>query len=281
MAVDIWPYSKRLDGEVSDLEHEALWAGHYDGVFPGQASTALAVAVDTATRGWTVQPGDFLIRGHVLRLDSVESGTLASNPGAARIDVIVAYIDRTTDPWTKGIAVRQGVAGGGRPALKREVTGRWEVALGDAQVLSSGAASLLVAHRPSARPGAQSFGPGQPLAQSGAAPEEIVNTLEIPAAGWDRRIKVSGGCRLVASQPADTLQLRIYRDGVAMVGGGHWQGSGQQAVDTPHLNCTAFVLAAGSKLTLTLRASRYFGTGTWTTLGSPNLNHLDAEADPT
>ncbi len=280
MAVDLWPYSARQAGKVNDLEHEVLWSAHYDGILPDQAPGAGAVAVNTSTRVWSVQPADILIRGHVLRVDTAQSATLATNAGAARVDVLVAFVNRTTNPWTWGVAVRQGVSGGGRPALTRDPAGLWEVALADMQVLSSGAASMLVEHRPSTRPGAQFYGPGAPESKTGTNIEQVVNSLTVPAAGWDRIVHVTAGCYIRATQAADQHDLTIYRGGVQVSAGGQWRGTGDKEIDTASVSCTPFLLAAGVEAVLQLRARRTTGVGTWQTSADDNLNHLDVLAVP-
>lgn len=143
MAVDLYPYSGRQSGRVGDSEHETLWSALGDGVLPLQAATALVLTVSSASRTWTVQPGNCMIRGHVLHSDTAVSGTLAANTGAVRFDAVVAYVDRSSTPWAYGIGVHQGTAGAGNPVLTASSTGRFEVALGLVQVLNTGQATLV------------------------------------------------------------------------------------------------------------------------------------------
>lgn len=146
MAVDLWPYSQRNDGRVSDLEHEALWRPIADGVLPGEPSTALAVSVAGGT--WQVQPGRFHIAGHVLRLDDVETGAVPAPASQTRHCIVAAFVDRTTSPWTYGVRLVTGVPGAGRPALQRSISGRYEVALRSFTVAPNGTVNVLEDERP-------------------------------------------------------------------------------------------------------------------------------------
>lgn len=146
MAVDLWPYSGRNDGTVTDAEHEALWRGEPDGVLPNQASNAMAVGVSGTT--WTVQPGLFRIAGHVLSLDAVESGALPGGASSTRTSVVTAYLDRTQTPWQYGVRLALGQPGGGRPNLSTSLTGLYEVALRSFTTSTAGATSLGLDERP-------------------------------------------------------------------------------------------------------------------------------------
>ncbi|GAA4981199.1 hypothetical protein [Actinopolymorpha pittospori] len=146
MAADLWPYSQRQGGLVNDLEHEALWLAVDDGILPGQPSTAFAVSTSAGT--WTVQPGRLLIAGHVLSLDAQVPGSIPVPTSGTQQSVVVAYLDRTTAPWTYGVALRTGTAGAGRPTLPKSPTDRYEVALRAFTVDSTGAVTLLADERP-------------------------------------------------------------------------------------------------------------------------------------
>lgn len=142
MAFDLWPYSQRESGPgVSDSEHEALWTPIADGVLPGESSSALAVSVSGGT--WNVQPGRLHIAGHVLKLDSVESGAVPGPSTATRYCTVAAYIDRTQTPWTYGVRLVLGNPGGGKPSLSKSPTGRYEVALRSFAVAATGAVTVL------------------------------------------------------------------------------------------------------------------------------------------
>lgn len=146
MAVDLYPYSGRLGGTVTDLEHEALWSPIADGVLPGQPTTALAVGIAGGT--WTVQPGKFHIAGHVLDIDTVQSGPLPPGASATRQSIVVAYVDRSQSPWTYGVRLVTGSPGGGRPNLPPSELGLYQVPLRSFTTAPSGATTLLVDERP-------------------------------------------------------------------------------------------------------------------------------------
>lgn len=142
MAITLAPDPTASGGQVTNAQHESLWGFLSGGVRPGQAASAIAPAVSSA-RVWTVQPGEYIIRGHVMTIDVIQSGTLATNAGSPRSDLLVAFVDRTANPWTKGIAVRQGTSGAGRPAAVQSATGRWEEPLAELQVLNTGVSSMI------------------------------------------------------------------------------------------------------------------------------------------
>lgn len=138
MAVDIWPYSQRDGGRVSDIEHERLSLGDGDGILPDEPSTALAVSFGG---GWEVQPGRIRIAGHVLDIDAAVSGSLPTAPNATQTCVVAAYIDHAASPWTYGVELVQGTPGSGRPdgLLTRDLTGRYRVPLRAVTIAPNGA----------------------------------------------------------------------------------------------------------------------------------------------
>ena len=145
MAVDLWPYSGRNDGAVTDLEHEYLWSGSADGVLPGQAANACQVGLSGSN--WTVQPGRFRIAGHVLNLDVTQSGTLPTSSTAVRRSLVVAYIDHSQAPWTYGVQLVTGSPGGGRPATTKSRTGLYQVPLRAMDTATNGTTTLLADER--------------------------------------------------------------------------------------------------------------------------------------
>lgn len=144
--MDLYPYSGTRSGAVNDSEHEALWGGIPDGLLPGQASNALAVSVGGGS--WTVQPGKFRIAGHVLDVDTLQTGTLPGGATATRVSVITAFVDRTQSPWTYGIRIALGTPGAGRPAVDPNPTGLYQVALRSFTTATNGATTLGEDERP-------------------------------------------------------------------------------------------------------------------------------------
>ena len=145
MAVDLWPYSNRNGGAVNDVEHEYLWSGTADGVYPGQASNACQVGLSGST--WTVNPGRFRIAGHVLNLDTTQTGTLPTAATAVRRSLVVAYIDHSQSPWTFGVQLVPGSPGGGRPAITQSRTGLYQVPLRAMDTATNGVVTLLADER--------------------------------------------------------------------------------------------------------------------------------------
>lgn len=145
MAVDLWPYSGRLAGAVTDLEHEYLWSGAVDGVLPDQAGNACQVGISGPN--WTVNPGRFRIAGHVLDLDVTQTGPLPEAGTATIRSVVVAYIDHSASPWTYGVQLVTGTPGGGRPALSTSRTGIYQVPLRGLDTATNGTTTLLADER--------------------------------------------------------------------------------------------------------------------------------------
>lgn len=149
MAIDIYPYSQRQAGQVSDNEHELLWSGTADGIPPGEATNALQV--DFTGGNWSVQPGKILIAGHVLHIDTVQSGALPAGSTATRRCVVVAQVNHSTTPWTYGADIVLGTPGAGRPALSTSLTGKYQIALRSVDIAPSGAITGLYDERPHIR----------------------------------------------------------------------------------------------------------------------------------
>lgn len=143
--MDIWPYSQRQDGSVNDIEHEILWSAVGDGILPYQ-SNALDVSVSGSS--YVVQPGRILIAGHVLDVDTVQTDALPAPAGANRKCLVVAYVNHSDSPWTYGIDLLQGTAGGGRPPTFKSRTGLYHVVLREIDVASNGAIDLYPDERP-------------------------------------------------------------------------------------------------------------------------------------
>lgn len=141
MAVDIWPYSGRLGGAVSDLEHEYLWSAMADGVLPDQSGNPCLVGISGGQ--WTVQPGRFLIAGHVVDITTQQSGPLPELASATRRSIVTAYVDHSKSPWEYGVRLHPGAPGGGRPSLTRSRTGMYEVPLRAIDTAPSGNVTLL------------------------------------------------------------------------------------------------------------------------------------------
>jgi hypothetical protein len=280
LAIDIWPYAQRSSGAVNDAEHEILWSAVPDGILPGQAAGSGAVTVNAA-RAWTLAPAYFLVAGHVVYVDTTQSGTLAVNAGAARMDQITVYVDRSTNPWTKGVAIRQGTSGGGRPAAVRSRTVRWELVVAEAQVLNTGVGSLLIDYAPPLPRPAQTYGPGTPVSLAAQTTIATVNTLTVPAASFDRILSISAGCYLIASQVNDVFDLTVAQDGTQVTNGG-WarQGSNGGLTITPTVTCTPILLPALTATTFTMRAARFSGAGSWGSTNDVHLNHFDILASP-
>lgn len=141
MAVDLYPYSQRSDGLMTDANHEDLWSAAADGILPGQAANAALTQISGGT--WVVYPGKVLIRGHVLNITSNESGALPSAGASTITSVVVAYVNRNNTPWTYGCRLVTGTPGGGRPALTQSTTGLYEVPLRAFTTAPGGATTLL------------------------------------------------------------------------------------------------------------------------------------------
>lgn len=133
--VDIWPYSQRNNGTVSDREHEVLWSSVGDGVLPNQSQ---ALLVSTSGSGYVVNPGRILVAGHVVDVETTVNGDLPEPAGATRRCLVVAYVDHSNSPWTYGVDLLQGSAGGGRPSVSASLSGRYEVVLRQIDVHPSG-----------------------------------------------------------------------------------------------------------------------------------------------
>ena len=141
MAVDLWPYSQRENGRVTDQEHEALWRVIADGILPNEPSTAFQVSVGGGS--WGARPGRLMIAGHVLHSTETITGPVPTPLTSTTYYVVAAYLDRSTSPWTYGVRLVPGVPGGGRPALQRSIAGRYEVALGTFTVSPTGTVSAV------------------------------------------------------------------------------------------------------------------------------------------
>jgi len=137
--MDIWPYSGRENGRVTDAEHGLLWSPIADGILPGEGSTALETTVSGST--WTTQPGRIHINGRVLHIDEVQSGPVPAAASATRYVTIAAYVDTTQSPWTYGVRPVLGVVGGGPPSLPKP-TGAYEVPLMTFTVAATGAVTV-------------------------------------------------------------------------------------------------------------------------------------------
>lgn len=148
MAADLWPYSGRQGGRVADGEHEALWSTLADGLLPGQDGEALAVYLHQQAGGVQVQPGRLLIAGHVLALDKPATVQVAPNSEKERVDLVVARIDRSKNPWTYGVGVRAGVPGEGRPSPQHSIESTYEVPLRAVIRRTDGALDLAGDERP-------------------------------------------------------------------------------------------------------------------------------------
>lgn len=141
MAVDLWPYSGRSGGAVTDVEHEYLWSGWADGVLPGQDSSA--GLVQTNAGQWVCYAGRILVAGHVLNLDTAQYGALPPNGTATRTSIVVAYVDHSQSPWQYGVQLVIGSPGGGRPALSKSRTGLYQVPLRAMTTTPAGTTTLL------------------------------------------------------------------------------------------------------------------------------------------
>lgn len=150
LPTDIFPYSQRLGGQVTDLEHEDLWSPIADGILPGQVPTAMDVSVSAPN--WFVEAGKIHIAGHVIHFDTQQSGPLPPAGAATRTSYIVAYIDHSQNPWEYGIDVVIGTPGGGAPQLSKSQSGRYEVALRTLLTFSNGSQSLVAGDEPRLQP---------------------------------------------------------------------------------------------------------------------------------
>jgi hypothetical protein len=143
MAIDLYPYSGRNDGAVSDAEHALLWSGWLDGILPDQPANALQVSVSSSLGEWTVQPGMALVDGHVFVSDSPVTEALSPAGAAARVDAIVARVDYSQSPWRTRIIAREGTPGGGTPTHVRDRNGVYEFLLGWVQRNANGSSALV------------------------------------------------------------------------------------------------------------------------------------------
>lgn len=272
--MDIWPYSGRKAGSVSDAEHESLWSWVRDGVLPGQAPTAGQVSVNSSSRSWAVTSVNLMVHGHVLQIDA-QSGILDANTGTARRDLIVGFIDRSQSPWTYGVGVHTGTPGAGTPVVTQTDTGLWEVPLGEVQVLNTGATTLLADRRPTVRRGAQAYGPG--LAIAGTFALATVCQLQITPVNHDRLLMVSGG--LYTLPDAGTVgEAQLLQD-AATVNGGYSIG-GAAGHYTHALSAAPILLPAGGVTLFTIRIQTYTGGGRVTVVADSRLNHLECLAVP-
>lgn len=150
MAVDLWPYSQRENGRVTDQEHEALWRVIADGILPNEPSTAFQVSVGGGS--WEAQPGRLMIAGHVLYSTETITGPVPTPLTSTTYYVVAAHIDRSTSPWTYGVRLVPGAPGSGRPLLQRSLAGRYEVALGTFSVSPTGTVGAVQDDRVFLRP---------------------------------------------------------------------------------------------------------------------------------
>lgn len=277
----LWPYSSYNSGRVSDAEHELLWGNMPDGTIWHQPNEdALGLSVNLSTRAWTLQPGRLLICGHILDVTNVTSGTLAAGGTAARVDVITGFIDRTTSPWTYGIAVKQGTPGGGRPLLSTSITGRYEVGLAVVQVDPNGQALQTFDLRRRSFPAPETFGPGSPVALNVGTTQQTVNTLIVGTAPWKRYLLVSASCYVDLSQPdGDVFDLQLWYNGALLPNGGRARVGGVN-IATVHLSGGAVYIAPTALANFSIRLSRFSGVGLAGTSADSHFNHIDVLAIP-
>ena len=155
MAVDLWPYSGRSGGTVTDVENEYLWSGWADGVLPGQDTSACLVQTNAGQ--WVCYAGKVLIAGHVLNLDTAQYGSLPPNASATRTSIVVAYVDRSKSPWEYGVQLVLGAPGGGRPALSRSRTGLYQVPLRAMTTSPTGTTTMLQDERTLLQPAGENL----------------------------------------------------------------------------------------------------------------------------
>ena len=142
MAVDLWPYSGRLAGRVTDIEHEWLWSAWSDGILPDEPTDAFEASVDAGA--WTVQPGRLLIAGHLLALDALATGALPPGQDQPVLYRLVAQIDRTPNPWTYGITLASGLTGSPQPpSLIRDRNGVWQTPIATLRIAANNAVTLV------------------------------------------------------------------------------------------------------------------------------------------
>lgn len=130
----------------------------------------------------------------------------------------------------------------------------------------------------------QPYGPGTPTSPAisgGAGTAQVVNTLTIPPAGWDRLLHIHAGCYMKPTADGDEVDIKILKDGVQPGSGAQsrWGTTANRPV-TPLLSARAIPLASGVSTTLTLTIQRSSGSGTWGSSADPNLNYFDVLAVP-
>ncbi|MEU5427607.1 tail fiber domain-containing protein [Streptomyces olivoreticuli] len=125
MAITSYPF----DGQAAtETEYSRLFRElQTSGVAASADSTAFRVTGDSTGMNVKVSPGFALVRGHAVHSTAVETLTIRAADSAARTDRVVLRLDPASDSIT--LAVADGTAGSGIPALTQTDTGIYEIPL--------------------------------------------------------------------------------------------------------------------------------------------------------
>lgn len=139
MAEASWPSPNHNSGAVNDEEYERLAHPQAGDGIVGSPSDTSVVFADSSGRQVKVRANKFgIVRGRHWDSGSVETivALAANSSGSTRIDTVVLRLTRST--WDVTVEIVQGTPGAGAPALTQDldVTGVYEVALGDATVIN-------------------------------------------------------------------------------------------------------------------------------------------------
>ncbi|WP_372407195.1 tail fiber domain-containing protein [Streptomyces luteireticuli] len=125
MAITSYPF----DGQsVTESDFSRLFREFTDsGVAASASSNAFEISADGTGMSVRVQPGFGVVRGHAVLSTAVETLPIAAAGTATRYDRAVLRLDPAVNSIT--LAVLQGAAGGGVPALTQTDTGVYELPL--------------------------------------------------------------------------------------------------------------------------------------------------------
>ncbi len=170
MSDDSWPSPAHSSGAVTTAEYEQKFAPVLPEGIVGLHSDTAAVYGDSSGRQVKVRANRWgMVRGFEWYSGTVDFtvAIAANSSGSTRIDRIVLRIDRG-DNFKVRVAVRQGTAGAGLPALVQNVgssylnSGTYEIALAHVTVVN-GASSISASDVVYVAPLIQSNNSGQPL----------------------------------------------------------------------------------------------------------------------
>lgn len=125
MAITAFPF----DDQDTTESQFSQWARELQdsGVADIYGGTGFRVTGGGGGMAVQVQPGFSIVRGHAIASTAVETVTIAASGTAARIDRVVLRMNPTTNLGS--LAVVQGTAGSGTPALTQTDSGIYEIGL--------------------------------------------------------------------------------------------------------------------------------------------------------